>query len=45
MDINIEKDLKAAILSRLVIINKESIDKYAIPEIIKIIEKHYDKKL
>jgi hypothetical protein len=40
----IEEELKQAIMSKLVIVNKESIDKYAIPELLKIINKYYDKK-
>jgi hypothetical protein len=40
----LENELKEAILSKLVVINKDSIDKYAIPALLKIIEKYYDKK-
>jgi hypothetical protein len=35
----LEKAIKAAILSRLVVLNKDSIERYAIPEILKAIEK------
>lgn len=40
----LEKQIKAAILSTLVVVNKESIEKYALPAIMKAINQSPEKK-